>query len=77
MIIISISLTRNPFHHDSSKHIDKKIIIFMKTYDTPPSSLMDSFGIPKVLMEGEGIGARSLVRNTSKVKKHVGVLGWD
>jgi hypothetical protein len=33
--------------------------------DAPPSSLMDSTTTPKVkTMEGEGLGARSLVRNT-------------
>jgi len=49
----------------------------MKTYDTPLSSLMDSFVSPKVTMEGEGIGTHSLARNTSKVKGHVGVSGWN
>jgi len=48
--------------------------------DTPPSSLMDSTVSPKVKTtegEGEGIGARSLVHNTSGVEGRVGVSGWD
>ncbi len=28
------------------------------------------------IMEGEGVGVRSLVRNTSKVERHVGAPGW-
>jgi len=43
-----------------------------------PSSLMDSItSIKKKIAEGEGIGAHSLVRNTSRVEGHVGALGWD
>ncbi len=39
------------------------------TYDAPPSSLMDSTTSPKVkISEEEGVGARSLVRNTSGVE---------
>jgi hypothetical protein len=46
--------------------------------DAPPTSLMDSIASPKVkTMEGEGIGAHSLARNTSGVKGHVGASGWD
>jgi hypothetical protein len=46
--------------------------------DTPPSSLMDSNMNPKVkTMEGEGVGARSLARNTLGVKGRVGAPGWD
>jgi hypothetical protein len=37
---------------------------------------MDSTLSPKVkTLEGKGVGAHSLVRNTSKVKGHVGALG--
>ncbi len=37
--------------------------------DTPPSSLMDSIVNPKMkTMEGEGVGARSLARSTSRVE---------
>ncbi len=43
-----------------------------------PSSLMDSIVSPNVkTTKGEGIGARSLARNTSGVEGHVGALGWD
>jgi len=28
-------------------------------------------------MEEQGVGARSLARNTLGVKGHAGVLGWD
>jgi hypothetical protein len=46
--------------------------------DAPPSSLMDSTVSPKVkTLEGEGIGARSLARNTSGVMGRVKAPGWD
>jgi hypothetical protein len=46
--------------------------------DTPPSFLMDSTMNPKVkTTEGEGVGVRSLVRNTSRVEGCAGALGWD
>jgi len=39
---------------------------------------MDSTMNPKVkTMEGEGIGACSLVHNTTGVKGRIGTLGWD
>jgi hypothetical protein len=39
---------------------------------------MDSTTNPKVkITEGKGVGARSLARNTSKVKKCVEIPGWD
>jgi len=39
---------------------------------------MDSNMNPKVkIMEGEGVGARSLARNTLGVKGRVGAPGWD
>jgi hypothetical protein len=48
------------------------------TIDTPPSSLMDSTGSSKVkIVEGEGIGVRSLAYNTSGVEGHAGAMGWD
>jgi hypothetical protein len=49
---------------------------FWFTLDTPPSSLMDSIASPKLkTTKGEGVGVRSLVRNTSRVE---GVLElWD
>jgi hypothetical protein len=46
--------------------------------DAPPSFLMDSTMSPKVeTTEGEGVGARSLTCNTSKVKGHARASGWD
>jgi len=45
--------------------------------DTPPSSLMDSNVCPKLkIMEGKGVGAHSLTRNTLRVEGRVGALGW-
>jgi len=39
---------------------------------------MDLTASPKVkITKGEGIGARSLVRGTSRVEGRVGVSGWD
>jgi hypothetical protein len=47
-------------------------------YDAPPSSLMDSTTSPKVkIAKGEGVGARSLTRNTSRVEGRIGAPGWD
>ncbi len=46
--------------------------------DAPPSSLMDSTVSLKVkTTEGKGVGARSLVHNTSGVEGRVGAPGWD
>jgi hypothetical protein len=46
--------------------------------DTHPSSLMDSTLRLKVkIMEGEGIGVRSLACSTSRVEGHVGTSEWD
>jgi len=40
--------------------------------------LMDSTTSPKVkTMEGKGVGARSLARNTSGVEGCAGASGWD
>jgi hypothetical protein len=45
--------------------------------DAPLSSLMDSPVNPKVkTTEREGVRARSLVRNNSRVNGHAGALGW-
>jgi len=33
--------------------------------------------LKKKIAEGEGVKAHSLARNTSRVKGHVGVSGWD
>jgi hypothetical protein len=39
---------------------------------------MDLIVNPNVkIMKGEGVGAHSLARNTSKVKGHAIALGWD
>jgi hypothetical protein len=46
--------------------------------DAPPSSLMDSTMNPKVkIVEGEGVGVRSLARNTLGVKGCAGAPRWD
>jgi hypothetical protein len=46
--------------------------------DAPPSSLMDSIVSSKVkTMGGKGVGAGSLVPNTSKVEGRVRVPRWD
>ncbi len=55
------------------KSVEPTIIV-----DAPPSSLMDSIVSPKVkTTKGEGVGARSLARNTLRVKGRVGALRWD
>ncbi len=49
----------------------------MEGSDAPLDSLMDSTGNPKVkTSEGEGVGVRSLVRNTLGVEGHARALGW-
>jgi len=46
--------------------------------DAPANSLIDSTTNPKMkIVEGEGIGVRSLVRNTLGVEGHVGASRWD
>jgi hypothetical protein len=46
--------------------------------DAPPNSLMDSNVNPEVkTTKGEGAGARSLVRSTSKVERCAGASRWD
>jgi hypothetical protein len=55
-------------------------IFLHRDYDALASSLMDSTASPKVKIaegEGEGVGARSLACNTSKVEGHVGAPKWD
>jgi hypothetical protein len=50
----------------------------LRNIDAPSSSLMDSTTSPKVKkVEGEGIRAHSLARNTLGVEGRVGVSGWD
>jgi hypothetical protein len=47
-------------------------------YDAPPSSLMYSTTNPKVkITEVEGVGVRSLARNTFGVEGRAGTPGWD
>jgi len=47
-------------------------------YDAPPSSLMDSIANPKVkIAEAEGVGVRSLARNTFGVGGHARAPKWD
>ncbi len=46
--------------------------------DAPPNSLMNSIVSPKVkTMEGEGVGAHSLARNTSGVEGCARASVWD
>ncbi len=46
-------------------------------FDAPPHSLKDSNVSPKVETTKEkGIRVHSLTRNTSKVERRVGALGW-
>ncbi len=41
-------------------------------------SMTHPIASPKVkIMEGEGIGVRSLIHNTLGVEGHAGALGWD
>jgi hypothetical protein len=56
-----------------------RLIGFLATHnDAPLNSFMDSTMSLKVkITEGEGVGACSLVRNTSGVERCVGILGWD
>jgi hypothetical protein len=61
-------------------HFSRKLPSFNPKWacDTPSSSLMDSTSSPKVkTMKREGVGACSLVRNTSWVEGHVGAPIWD
>jgi hypothetical protein len=57
--------------HDSISSSSKTCIYFRLgkgVGDAPPNSLIDSIANPKVkTMEGEGIGVRSLIWNTSWV----------
>ncbi len=51
---------------------------WIKIFDAPPTSLMDSIVSPKVkAMEGKGVGVCSFVRNPLGVKGRAGALGWD
>ncbi len=66
---------RHRWHDAFIKDVDVKKVETQS--DTPPSSLMDSTMSPKVkIMEGEGVGVRSLTRNTSGVEGHARALGW-
>ncbi len=48
-----------------------------RSFDAPPSSLMDSIVNPNVkIMKGERVGARSLACSISGVKGHVKALRW-
>jgi hypothetical protein len=43
-----------------------------------PKLLMDLIASPKVkTTKGKGVGARSLIRNTSRVEGHAGILRCD
>jgi len=57
------------------KYLSNPTPKIQQSNDTPPSSLMDSIASPKVkTMEGEGVGARSLVHNTLGAEERVGAL---
>jgi len=52
--------------------------MYVVANDAPPNSLTDSTTSPKAkTIEGEGVGACSLVHNTSRVERHVGAPKWD
>jgi hypothetical protein len=52
--------------------------IYMRSFDAPPSSLMDSTANPRVeIMEGERVGAHSLACNTWGVEGRAGAPRWD
>jgi hypothetical protein len=53
------------------------LLLGLPLIDTPLSSLMDSLQAQRLRqIEVEGVGARSLVHNTSGVEGHAGDLGW-
>jgi len=63
-----------------TNHIWVKNLELLIQPNTPPSSLMDSIVSPKVKTtegKGEGVGARSLVRNTLGVEGRAGTPRWD
>ncbi len=72
----------NPFHNSANTICCLLVICFKSTNkccmsDAPPSSLMDSTVSPNVtIMEGEGVGARSLAWSTSGVKGCARAPGW-
>jgi hypothetical protein len=50
-------------------------IISSPYVDTSPNSLRDSIASPKVkIMEGKGVGVRSLIHSISGVERRAGVL---
>jgi len=50
---------------------------YLKYFDAPPISLIDSIARPKVkIVEGEGIGVRSLTYSIFRVEGCVGAMGW-
>ncbi len=62
----------------NAKKIINKSLHGCKYWDAPPSSLMDLVVSPKKkIMEGKGVGARSLACSISKVEGRVGAPGWD
>ncbi len=61
-------------------HFSRKLPSFNPKWacDTPSNSLMDSTSSPKVkTVKREGVGARSLARNTSGVEGRAGAPIWD
>jgi hypothetical protein len=49
----------------------------LKNIDAPPNFWIDSIVSPKMkTMEGQGVGARSLVHNTLGIEGRVKASGW-
>jgi hypothetical protein len=61
-----------------TQHILNKVHVGTSIIDTPSNSLMESIANLKVkTTKEEGVGARSLTHNISRVKGHNGVSGWN
>jgi hypothetical protein len=61
-----------------TQYILNKVHVGTSIIDTPSNSLMDSIANQKVkTTKGEGVGARSLTHNISRVKGHNGASRWD
>jgi hypothetical protein len=57
--------------------IENKDCVHHWICNAPPRSLMDSITSPKVKTMKGGVRACSPIRNTSGVKKHARIPGWD
>jgi len=64
--------------HDPFGYLKHELYSKEGSGDAPPNSLMDSIASPKVkTTKIEGIGVRSLARNTLGVKGCTRTPGWD